>query len=110
MENHFVKIIDTVSFEELLTKSTEGPVVIFKHSTTCPISAAAYREMTDFNREVALVEVQGARDLSEEIERRTGVSHQSPQVLVMRDGKVVWQASHFEVTADSVTKAVSENS
>jgi bacillithiol system protein YtxJ len=41
MENHFIKITDTKSLEELAVRSKEQPVVIFKHSLTCPISAGA---------------------------------------------------------------------
>jgi bacillithiol system protein YtxJ len=103
-----VIIKDVESFEELASRSQNAPVVIFKHSTTCPISAAAYNEMSRFEGEVALVEVQRARSLSKEIEQRTGVTHESPQVLVLRKGKVVWDASHWRVKADAVKEAVKD--
>ncbi len=106
MENHFVKIIDTKAFEDLANRSSERPVVVFKHSLTCPISAAAYEQMTKLEGEVALIEVQRARELSTEIENRFGVAHESPQVIVLRNGEVVWNASHFEITADAVAEAV----
>ena len=108
MENHFVKVTDTKSFEELTDRSNERPVVIFKHSLTCPISGAAYDQMAEFEGEVALVEVQRARELSEEIERRLGVAHESPQVIVLHNGQVVWNASHFKITADAVAEVVRE--
>jgi len=101
-----VIITDVESFEELANRSQSAPVVVFKHSTTCPISAAAYNEMSSFEGEVALVEVQNARSLSKEIEQKTGVAHESPQVLVLRKGKVVWDASHWKVRADAVQEAV----
>ena len=82
--------------------------MVFKHSTTCPISAAAYQEMAQFDGEVALVEVQSARALSREIENRTGLAHESPQVIILRNGKVVWSASHWKVKADAVAEAVRE--
>lgn len=106
MENHFVKITDTKSFEEIANRSNERPVVVFKHSLTCPISAAAYEQMTKLEGEVALVEVQRARELSTEIENRLGVAHESPQVIVLRNGEVVWNASHFEITAAAVAEAM----
>lgn len=99
-------ITDVESFEELASQSQNAAVVVFKHSTTCPISAAAYNEMSRFEGEVALVEVQRARSLSKEIEQRTGVTHESPQVLVLRKGRVVWEASHWKVKADAVQEAV----
>lgn len=102
----FVRVTDTNAFQELAERSKSRPVVIFKHSTTCAISSAAYREMSDFDGEVALVEVQRARDLSREIERKTGIKHESPQVLVMRNGQVVWDASHFQIKSGAVSEAV----
>jgi len=101
-----VKITEIESFEELASQSQDVPVVVFKHSTTCSISAAAYIEMSRFDGYVAVVEVQRARSLSKEIERRTGVVHESPQVLVLRKGKAVWNASHWKVKADEVQRAV----
>ena len=110
MGHHFINVKDARSFEELLSRSNEGPVVIFKHSTTCPISAAAYEQMTHFDGEVALVEVQSARAVSREIEEKTGVAHESPQVIILRDGKVIWNASHWRVKAEAVEDAIRNNS
>ena len=108
MDNHFRRISESQSFDELLSRSNERPVVIFKHSNSCPISAAAYQQMGRIP-DVALVEVQSARELSNEIERRTGVSHESPQVLILRNGKVVWEATHWHVKEAQVAKALREN-
>lgn len=108
MQNHFVRITDTKAFEQIADRSRERPVVIFKHSLTCPISAAAYDQMAAFEGEVALIEVQRARELSTEIENRLGVAHESPQVIVLRNGQVVWNASHFRITAAAVAAAVRE--
>ncbi len=106
MANHFVRITDTKAMDELVDGSKERPVVIFKHSLTCPISAAAYDQMEAFEGNVSLVEVQKARELSNEIEKRLGLTHASPQVIVLRNGQVVWNASHFSITADAVAEAV----
>src|SRR5258705_8532265 len=106
MENHFVKVTDTESLEDLSDRSKQRPVVIFKHSLTCPISAVAFDEMAELAGEDALVEVQRARELSREIEDRLGVAHESPQVIALRNGQVAWNASHFKITADAVAAAV----
>jgi bacillithiol system protein YtxJ len=106
MEDQFVRINDTEAFEDFTSRSKDAPVVIFKHSLTCPISSAAYGEMARYDGEVGLIEVQRARALSKEIENRLGVAHESPQVIVLRNGLVVWDASHFKITADAVTEAV----
>lgn len=108
MGNHFVRIIDEQSFAELTERSKERPQVIFKHSLTCPISAAAYEQMSKYAGEVALIEVQVARQVSNQIEDKLGVPHESPQVLVLNKGQVAWNASHFKITAEAVAKAVSD--
>lgn len=109
----FIPVEDAAALEELFTRSRVAPVVLFKHSTTCPISAHAYREMAQLDPsvagEVALVVVQTARSVSNEVTKRTGIRHESPQAFVLRDGKVVWSASHFDVRADEVVRAVREN-
>lgn len=109
MENRFIKVTGAEQFSDLLSRSQKQPIVIFKHSTTCPVSAAAYDEMEQFAGEVVLVEVQRARELSREIEKQTGIRHESPQVLVLENGKVVWNASHFKVKARAVEEALNRS-
>jgi len=106
MGNHFVRINDKQSFEKLAERSKDQPQVIFKHSLTCPISSAAYEQMSRFQGEVALIEVQNARQLSNDIENQLGVPHESPQVIVLNKGQVAWNASHFKITAEAVADAV----
>jgi len=91
-----------------MTTSRERPVVVFKHSNACPISSRAYREMEQLEN-VNLIEVQTARELSREVANVTGIEHETPQVIVLRDGKAVWNASHFDVSAGAVTKALEAN-
>lgn len=106
MDNHFAEIADTNAFAELLEQSAQEPVVLFKHSTTCPISAGAYQEMSALKSPVNIVVVQQGREVSNEIEARTGIEHHSPQVIVLRNGKAVWDASHWKVKSDAVEEAV----
>jgi bacillithiol system protein YtxJ len=105
----FTPVADEQALESLFTLSDSQPVIIFKHSSTCPISAAAHREMSRVAADVSLVVVQRARDLSREIESRTGLRHESPQVIVLRKGQAVWNASHFDITAGAVEQAVREH-
>ena len=109
MSDHgFVELHDAPELDELLSRSAEQPVILFKHSATCGISARAYREMTKLEKPIALVTVQNARALSSEIESRFAIPHETPQVLIVRDGKLAWSASHFRITADAVKRAVEE--
>ena len=109
MENHFTRITSTQAFEELIVRSDKEPVAVFKHSTACPVSSGAYREMARLPGEIALIEIQSARDLSREVGVRTGIEHESPQVIILRNGKAVWHASHWKITAEAVDKALRDN-
>ncbi|HKP45331.1 MAG TPA: bacillithiol system redox-active protein YtxJ [Pyrinomonadaceae bacterium] len=106
MQNHFKRITDSETLDALIDGSKERPIVIFKHSLTCPISASAYDQMSRHDGQVALIEVQNSRGLSAAIENRFGVPHESPQVIVLRKGQVFWNASHFKITAEAVAAAV----
>ncbi len=109
MEANFSPVSDAAALEELFARSHEGPVLLFKHSTACPISARAYRQMEGVKTPVSIVVVQDSRDVSRQVEERTGIRHETPQALVLRNGRVVWNASHFDITADVVEQAVREN-
>ena len=105
MMKQFVPITDVKDLEDLLARSHEEPVIVFKHSSTCPISAAAYAEMTRVSNDVSMIVVQRARDLSREIEARTGVQHESPQAIILRNGEAVWNTSHWNIKAGAVEEA-----
>jgi bacillithiol system protein YtxJ len=105
---NFFRIDDRTTLDNLISDSKQRAVIIFKHSNACPISARAYREMQQL-RDVNLLEIQAAPEISREIEKLTGVRHESPQVILMRDGKAVWNASHFDVNAASVSQALESN-
>jgi bacillithiol system protein YtxJ len=106
MGQSFFKIDNKETLDKLITDSKVKPVVIFKHSNSCGISSAAYREMEKLEAQVNLLEVQSARDVSRELATITGIRHETPQVIVFRDGKAVWNASHFDVKAGAVLKAL----
>lgn len=96
-------------------RSNPGLSLVFKHSTTCPISKAAHEEFTRWAPKVPAtavrlyrVHVIEDRPLSQEIAAATGVEHQSPQALLMRGGKVLWHASHWAITEDSLDAAVAD--
>lgn len=102
----FVPLRSITALGELVRCSELEPVVVFQHDPYCPISRRAYHEMVDVPVQAAIVDVAQDQDLSRMIEERTGVRHESPQVLVFRSGKVVWNASHFKITRKAVTRAV----
>lgn len=97
---------------EILDESCLRKVVIFKHSTTCPISARAWREVQDFIKEssaeilVVMIKVIESRPISNQVTEDLGVKHQSPQVLLLSNRQVSWHDSHQAVTQTNIKKAL----
>lgn len=104
----------TDELERALASSAQQPVVIFKHSPTCGISAQAFELITEWlaaatlTAEVFVLPVQAGRLVSGEIAQRFGIRHESPQVLVINQGRVVWHGSHFRATADGIRAALNQ--
>jgi len=97
----------------LLEESATRPVLLLKHSHSCGTSAQALDELLSHIDEraaddvrFALVTVQTHRSVSSAIATRLGVRHETPQALLIRHGAVVWQASHFRVTAQAIAAAI----
>ena len=99
--------------DTIVERSFDQPILIFKHSPACGTSAFAYDELEGLGDQgplaIHLVDVLDSRPLSQEIARRFRVHHQSPQVLLVRDGEVRWHASHYGVTAARVIRALELN-
>jgi bacillithiol system protein YtxJ len=88
---------------------SEDLAIVFKHSTACPVSWSAHTQVTRFMKAhpeapVYMVPVIKDRPLSQKIAAATGVRHESPQIIVLRKGKVVASASHGEITVDELTE------
>ncbi|MGQ9630454.1 MAG: bacillithiol system redox-active protein YtxJ [bacterium] len=105
MKEEFPMIEDCKSgedFDRILLNSKDRPVFLFKHSTACRVSAAAWERFKKFAQEeggsefwrVLVIE---DREISSQIAQRTGIVHQSPQVILFYGGAAVWSASHESI-------------
>jgi bacillithiol system protein YtxJ len=100
------------ALQEAIEESKDHPVLIFKHSNSCPISGRAlhqfhtYLENADPNLSYHLITVQTDRPVSNEVEERLGVLHETPQVIIVRDGRQIWNASHNKITTMALESAV----
>lgn len=104
----------TEEFDQVWEKSAQGPILVFKHSTTCPISSnafGAYQSYANSNdAEMYFLKVRESRDVSNHIAEITGVQHQSPQIFLLHNKAAVWNTSHSKITVDSIKQAIkSEN-
>ncbi len=99
-------LTSAAALKAALEHSHETPIVLFKHSMTCPISASAASQVAGLGAEgdppVYRIVVQTARAVSYEAERLLGVRHESPQVIVVKDGEARFHASHFGVQLDRI--------
>ena len=99
-------------WEQVWEDSTDKPVLVFKHSTTCPISANAFSqyeaflEKADQDLDGYLVKVIEDRPVSNHIAEETNVKHESPQIFLIRDKEVRWHTSHSKITVESIGEAV----
>lgn len=101
-------------FHALLEKSKKTPVLLFKYSTRCPVSAKAQWEFENFCKlyentsALAQMNVITQRELSREIAKLVAVQHESPQAILFHNEKAVWNKSHGSIT-ESTLKSAFEN-
>lgn len=103
---------DVNTFKQLVHESTEKPLVIFKHSTRCPISSMALDRFNDAASEIAaesnlvMIDVIDDRPTSLHVADALGVMHQSPQVLVVHNEKAVYDNSHNGIQGKTVLELI----
>ena len=105
----FIPVSDLAALDNLFARSQTTPVILFQHDPFCGTSACAHRELARFPGEIPLIDVARAQLLSRVIVERTGIRHESPQVLVLRGGRAVWSASHGAISTDAVLRALGDD-
>ncbi|HEY1040783.1 MAG TPA: bacillithiol system redox-active protein YtxJ [Bacteroidia bacterium] len=93
-------------------QSFSKPVLIFKHSTRCGVSRMALKQFENEQEEITanmacyFLDLLNFRAVSNEIANRYSVTHESPQVLLIKDGKCIYHASHSDINNGELNKAV----
>lgn len=112
-EFHWNPLTEEEQLDEIKEESAERTVVIFKHSTRCGISRMVLRNFEkDFQKEQAedhkmyFLDLLANRDISNEVANRFNVAHESPQVIVVKNGQVVHHASHHSIDAQKVESLI----
>jgi bacillithiol system protein YtxJ len=101
---NWIPLQDLGQLNEIMNFSNEKPVVIFKHSTRCSVSRFALKQFeNEFDLEdkvdAYFLDLLENRDISNAIATRFGVYHQSPQLLLIKEGKSVYDVSHSDIDA-----------
>lgn len=90
------------------TAALPSDCYVYKHSTACPVSAAAAQvvESTDFDLPVFRVDVIEQRKLSDQVAKRYGVRHESPQLLKVEGGAATTVLSHHQIAPEQLARAI----
>lgn len=95
--------------EQIKKESESQPVLIFKHSTTCPISSTAMNRMQRNwkpeevgDLKLYYLDLLQYRNISNAVAMTFGVEHESPQVLLIKNGESVYNESHFGISFDDL--------
>lgn len=108
--SHFTPLATDEHWQAL--KDSADPVILLKHSSTCGISLHAHSRVEEgllsgeIDRDVHLLIIQESRPLSALITEESGVTHQSPQLIIMHKGKAIYDASHQAIMPDTIAKAL----
>jgi bacillithiol system protein YtxJ len=109
-----VSLQDLDSLEAAIAESQRRPVLLFKHSRYCGVSCEALDELQSHIEShdsggvaYKMITVQTHRPVSDAAAQRLGVRHETPQAILLREGKAVWNASHFRITASQLDRILS---
>ncbi|MDH3253834.1 MAG: bacillithiol system redox-active protein YtxJ [Acidobacteriota bacterium] len=114
MESGLSKITTLEELDRFLAESNERPIWLLKHSLACPLSTEGLREFQRFAASAAdagsfaVVEVQNARAISDELARRTEIRHETPQAIMFVHGRPRWHGSHWAITCEALGRATRE--
>jgi bacillithiol system protein YtxJ len=107
---HWIHLTDEAQLKNILCRSQEKPQVIFKHSTRCSISSVAFKRLQvvdpTSNIDFYLMDLIAYRELSNKVSQVFHVHHESPQVLVIKDGECIYDESHLGIRMEDILESV----
>ena len=95
--------------ESIIKDSHSSPQVIFKHSTTCSISSMAKRRLElDWSLDINpyCLDLLSNRSISNAIARIFNVRHESPQVILIHEGKAIYNESHLDISVSEISQSI----
>ncbi len=103
------KLESAVTLDNIIEDSFNSPQVIFKHSTSCPISGMAKRRLEggwDLDLSPYYLDLISYRSISNAIEDKLSVRHESPQIILVKNGKAIYNESHLDISASSLQESL----
>jgi bacillithiol system protein YtxJ len=105
---HFQNLNEVSDIDQIGIVSEHKLQIIFKHSTTCPISRIAYEKMQeayplqDEQADLYYLPVIEQRPISNYAAEKWSIQHESPQLLIIKNGKVVFHESHLMIKPEAI--------
>lgn len=106
---NWINLTQIEKIDEIINQSNEKPALIFKHSTRCHISKMVLKQFEneynlDDKMECYFLDLLEFRPISNAIAERFNIEHQSPQIILIKNGKAIYNASHESIAADELEK------
>jgi bacillithiol system protein YtxJ len=104
------QIASVADLDAAIEYSQHQPILLFKHSTRCSISSSALDRLQrnwkglEVNVKAFYLDLLSHRDISSDIAAKLQVEHQSPQMIIVKDGKAIFNASHMDISFDDVNQ------
>ena len=98
-----------IQIESIIEESHSSPQVIFKHSTTCPISGMAKRRLEgDWTLDIKpyYLDLLSYRSISNAIADKFNVRHESPQIILIHNGKAIYNESHLDISVSNLSQSI----
>lgn len=110
----WIELVSPEQLSAIARESQEFPVLIFKHSTACSLSALALHRLDRKSSNVPglkayFLDLRAHRDLSTLIESTFDVIHESPQILIIDKGRAVYHRSHGEIDPSDIREFLATN-
>ena len=105
---NWIELNEVSQVDLIKEKSAEKPQIIFKHSTRCSVSSIAKNRLersTDLpDADFYFLDLIRYRSISDKISEDFSVYHESPQVLVIRNGECIYDESHSAINMDDIAE------
>ena len=105
---NWIEITEEAQLNDVKNLSATRPQLIFKHSTRCPISSMAKtrleRGLTPDNIDFYYLDLIKHRNISQKIAETFDVNHESPQILLIKNGICIYDESHSGITMDEIVE------
>ena len=111
MKPNWINIVSVQQLNDILDNSSDVTNLFFKHSTRCSISSMALKFFESDWKNVEnvtcyFIDLIAYRDVSNTLAQKTHVEHQSPQVIVLKNNNVIYNASHQTIDAEKILNTI----